>query len=262
MDITYTEKGDIKAKNEPLVYSKDWFGAVLFYLLPSTLRHSTTNYRLDVASSETKTIKTIWSLDAKYDQKAEASDASRSVFSKSLIENLLGNKSLLKELSKEDRQWAAHKFQRVFKGLNEPFGYTVDVAAEFSGKKTRRLGTSITYGAGASGLSHRASVLMQHLAGESIVESIDDPSADNLVFCADFDGKFTGTVSTRRPQASEYASNIKIGFGKSCTDDRKIVISVRRFLFACRCPDGRFCCRGCGFSSVIGCLSEMKTINV
>lgn len=43
------------------LYSKDWFGTLMFAVLPSTVRHYNQSLILDVNQSETKAIKTFLS---------------------------------------------------------------------------------------------------------------------------------------------------------------------------------------------------------
>lgn len=47
---------------QPWAYNKDWFGILAFWSIPTTVRQREWSLYLDGASSETKTIKTLWSL--------------------------------------------------------------------------------------------------------------------------------------------------------------------------------------------------------
>lgn len=129
-------------------------------------------------------------------------------------------------LKTEDREWSwiSHKFQNVFKGMKSPTGWSLDFTAELSPKsgayKTRRFGSSFAYGMDAETKKQRGSVMAQHLQeGES-----------NFVFCADIDAKQPEAVLFKGKQylkdEAEQVSVVKIGFGKSCTDDRKVTITV------------------------------------
>jgi hypothetical protein len=62
MSLVVTERGDIQALKSPKAYNQDWFGYLLFNVLPSTLRYHETNLFLDQTKSETKTIKSTFSL--------------------------------------------------------------------------------------------------------------------------------------------------------------------------------------------------------
>ena len=61
LNFLRTVRGDLEAIRTPLAYSNDWFGALVFYMLPSTLKYRESNLYLDNAKSETQAIKTFWS---------------------------------------------------------------------------------------------------------------------------------------------------------------------------------------------------------
>jgi hypothetical protein len=59
MNFVWVERGEPLAANQPWAYTKDWFGTLAFWALPSTIRQREWSLWLDMASSETKAIKTI-----------------------------------------------------------------------------------------------------------------------------------------------------------------------------------------------------------
>jgi len=60
-----SEFGDVQAFKRPMVYSKDWFGSLLFSsALPQSLRHAEWSLKLDNPRSETDVIKTYVSICA------------------------------------------------------------------------------------------------------------------------------------------------------------------------------------------------------
>ena len=56
--MIYTTRGDVQALKTPNAFDQDWFGAMIFSGLPTTLRYQERNLYLDNTQSETKTIKT------------------------------------------------------------------------------------------------------------------------------------------------------------------------------------------------------------
>lgn len=62
MNFIWIERGDSLAITQPWAYTKDWFGTLAFWSMPSTIRQRDWSLYLDGASSETKTIKTLWAL--------------------------------------------------------------------------------------------------------------------------------------------------------------------------------------------------------
>ena len=62
MNLVWTERGDVQALKAPNAYTQDWFGYLLFSALPSTLRYHESNLHLDQSKSETKIIKTSFTL--------------------------------------------------------------------------------------------------------------------------------------------------------------------------------------------------------
>lgn len=61
MNLYYVERSDALAQYQPFAYNQDFFGFFLFSQLPYTLRQREVNFYFDVASSETKAIKTYFS---------------------------------------------------------------------------------------------------------------------------------------------------------------------------------------------------------
>lgn len=122
-----------------------------------------------------------------------------------------------------DDDWVDRKFQRIFQSMTDPSGYSLDMTVELAGNsKSRRYGTSLSYGVGDYGKSHRGSLMME--------KRLESESEDNFVLCVDVDAKLPQPSVVRREELLRddisRSSTIKIGFGKSCTDDRKIVINV------------------------------------
>ena len=124
-----------------------------------------------------------------------------------------------------DQEWNSQKFQHIFKSLTNPSGYSFDYAFEFAGKsaaiKPRRYGSSIAYAMDER--AHRGSLMM---------EKRSEVAADdyNFVFCAEFEGQFPDYLVFQRKELvkDDYERNsvFKFGFGKSCTDDRKVTFTV------------------------------------
>lgn len=226
-------RGDLEAIRTPLAYSKDWFGALVFYMLPSTLKYRESNLYLDNANSETQNIKTFWSFAAKSNENVEPEPAAdEDLFTKPLFSTVYGDKIKQQPyIESQDDDWTKAKFQRLFQKLNEPLGYTADLTVEFAAKpeaaKSRRYGTSFVYGIGDHGLSHRANFMM-----EKKVEQAEEASTeDNFVLCVELEANLPRPAVIRREDfvrddLSRNAS-VKIGFGKSCTDDRKILITTK-----------------------------------
>ena len=225
--------GDEHAINSPLTYTEDLFGLLTFASLPSTVRHVEQSLLLDLSQSETKAIKTLWSFAAKSSLESELEtplqSRLQSLHSKSLFDTVYGEKiSSNQWVKQEEQQWHSQKFQHVFKTLSNPSGYTLDMTVEFTGKssslKSRRFGSSIAYGMDTLN-SHRATVMMERRSEQQLGDS-----EQNFVLCADIDAKFPEFLAFQRKEMikdeSEPVSTIKIGFGKSCTDDRKVTISV------------------------------------
>lgn len=122
-----------------------------------------------------------------------------------------------------DEDWHERKFQRLFQSMMDPTGYSVDMSIELAGNtKSRRYGSSLSYGIGDYGKSHRGSLMME--------KRLDSESEENFVLCVDVDAKLPKPSVVRREEFMSddisRTSSIKIGFGKSCTDDRKITITV------------------------------------
>jgi hypothetical protein len=221
LNLYYVEKADAHAQYQPFPYNKDFFGTFFFFTLPSTLRHRERHFFFDVASSETKSIKTYFSWSAKSDSKFDT-PLSGHLHSKPLFETVYGDKIKSAQwVKQQEQEWHSQKFQHVFKSLVEPTGYTFDFSAEFSGKQTRRFGSSIAYAMDAQ--THRSSIMMEK-RGQSNDET-------NFVFCADFDAKYPDSLIFKRKEmvSDDYEpySHFRIGFGKSCTDDRKIEFNTK-----------------------------------
>ena len=165
----------------------------------------------------------LFSLAAKSDTKFETPLAGH-LHAKSLFDTVYGEQIKSEEYMKqEDSQWQSQKFQHVFKTLTNPTGYSVDFTAEFVPKsssiKARRIGSSIVYGMDSK--THRGSIM---------VERRDEvESQNNFVLCAEVDAQFPESLIFKRKELvkeDERRSVFKIGFGKSCTEDRKITVSV------------------------------------
>ena len=227
LNVQYIERGDIHSLKTPLVYSKDWFGTLAFYALPSTLRHHEANIWLDVANSESKALKTYVSFVAKTPETIKSNvDQPDNLFTKSLYNTLFGQtiKSQEQYVKEHNEEWTAHKLNRVFKTLSNPLGYSLDISAELVGKsdaKIHRMGASIAYGIGDAGKTHRATVMMQKLS-ESEAEG-------NFVVCTEYEASLPEKVAIKRDLLSqaERTDIVKIAFGKSCTDDRKVTVTSK-----------------------------------
>lgn len=115
------------------------------------------------------------------------------------------------------------KFQELFHQMAEPVGYSLEMAIELVGSaKPRVFGTSLSYGVGDYGRSHRGSLKVE--------KRFESEMGENFVLCVDVDAKLPRPSVVRREEFLRddisRTSSIKIGFGKSCTDDRKIIINV------------------------------------
>ena len=224
MDFVFVERGERLAVVQPSVYSKDWFGTLAFAAMPSTIRQREWSLYLDNASSETKAIKTIISISSKSDSKFEK-PLTGHLHAKSLFDTIYGEQIMSQEyLRQQDSQWESQKFQHIFQTLTNPTGYSLDFTAELVPKsssiKARRIGSSIVYG--MDGKSHRGSLM---------VEKRDEVEGqNNFVLCAEVDAQFPDNLVFKRKELikdeTERRSTIKIGFGKSCTDDRKITVAT------------------------------------
>jgi len=218
MSLVVSERGDIQALKSPKAYNQDWFGYLLFNVIPSTLRYHETNLILDQTKSETKIIKSIFSLASK-----QAEDINPDVMDDEEVEG----KSMLnkdEESVAEQVEGSERKFQRLFKSMVNPVGYSLDIAMELEGSaKSRLYGTSLSYGVGDYGRSHRGSLKME--------KRLESENEENFVLCVDVDAKLPKPSVIRREEFMRddisRTSNIKIGFGKSCTDDRKITINTQ-----------------------------------
>ena len=153
------------------------------------------------------------------------------LFTKPLFSTVYGDKIKKQPfIESQDDDWTEAKFQRMFQKLSEPLGYTADLTVEFAAKskedKSRRYGTSLVYGIGEHGLSHRANLMMQKQVEETSGE-------DNFVLCMEMEANLPRPAIIRREDFVRddlsRTSSVKIGFGKSCTDDRKILITVAEF---------------------------------
>ena len=224
MNFVWVERGEPLAANQPWAYTKDWFGTLAFWALPSTIRQREWSLWLDMASSETKAIKTIVAISTKSDSKFETPLAGH-LHAKSLFDTVYGEQIQNEQyLKQQDSQWESQKFQHVFQTLTNPTGYSLDFTAELVPKsssiKARRIGSSIAYG--MDGKSHRGSLMMER---RDEVEG-----QNNFVLCAEVDAQFPENLIFKRKELikdeAERRSTVKIGFGKSCTEDRKITVAT------------------------------------
>ena len=148
---------------------------------------------------------------------------------KSLFDTIYGDKIKSGQFVKQqDKEWQSQKFQHIFKTLTNPtgwsFDWTVELTPKSSSVQARRIGSSIAYGMDAQ--AHRGSLMM---------ERRDESNAENnFVFCAEVDAQMPDNLVFKRKELikeeSERRSTIKIGYGKSCTDDRKITVAVSQRL--------------------------------
>ena len=222
----YVERGDVGSEWTPYVYTNGWFGTLFFWPMPSSLRYRDVNIYLDVSGSSSKVLKTYWSYSRKSLENLKDSDDYErpEAYSPMLFDTVFGKKS------EQVEEWTSRKYQRVFKSMTNPHGFSIDFHFELTDKsaefKPRRYGASMTYGIGDYGKFHRGSFLMEHRNPEWETES--EPEG-NFVFCADYEAKYPENVAFRRDQIrqeSNRASIFNIAFGKSCTDDRKVTITV------------------------------------
>ena len=225
LNLIVAERGDVQALKTPLTYSNDWFGSVAFYALPSTLRFREVAVILDIASSESKVVKSWISVAVKSSESIK-SDNRENLFAQRLFDTIFDKAVKLEQSQQQKEQWSAIKFQRVFSTMSSASGLSVDLAVELTDKsaeKSRRIGASIVYGVGDAGKSHRAAVIMEHRNERS------HDAQNNFVLCADFESILPEQVAVQRQQVrsdAESATTLKVGFGKSCVDDRKITITV------------------------------------
>nr|QJE49262.1 vitellogenin [Diaphanosoma celebensis] len=225
LNLNYVERGDIGTEWTPFVFTNDWFGNVLFSFVPSTLRYRDVDVYLDVSGSSSKVLNTYWSFSSKSGENLkEFGDYERSeTIAPSLFDVFFGNKFDRPE------EWTSRKFQRVFKSMTSPHGYSLDFNFELTDKsggiKPRRYGASFTYGIGDYGKSHRGSFLMERRDPEW-----ESEPEGKFVFCADYEAKYPENVAFKRDQLrreSERNAILNIAFGKSCTDDRKITVTTK-----------------------------------
>ena len=144
---------------------------------------------------------------------------------KSLFDTVYGDKIKNRDyIKQEDKEWQSQKYQHIFQTLTNPMGWSLDWTVELTPKsstnKARRIGSSIAYGMDAQ--THRASLMMERrdeVEGEN-----------NFVLCAEIDAQWPDNLIFKRKELikdeSERRSVFKIGYGKSCTDDRKITVAV------------------------------------
>jgi hypothetical protein len=103
--------------------------------------------------------------------------------------------------------------------------FTAELVPKSSSIKARRIGSSIAYG--MDGKSHRGSLMMER---RDEVEG-----QNNFVLCAEVDAQFPENLIFKRKELikdeAERRSTVKIGFGKSCTEDRKITVAVSTTYF-------------------------------
>jgi hypothetical protein len=149
---------------------------------------------------------------------------------KSLFESVYGDKLKVNKWVKQEQEqeWNTQKFQHVFQSLYNPSGYTLDFTAELTSKsssiKSRRFGSSIVYGMDSQ--STRSSIMMEKR------HELESDSESNFVLCADIDAKFPDFLIFKRKEMIkdedyEPTSIVKIGYGKSCTDDRKVTFTTK-----------------------------------
>ena len=144
---------------------------------------------------------------------------------KGLPKSAYGKKANKKadEREEADEDWTERKFQRLFNSMTDPTGYSLDMTMELAGEaKSRRYGTSLSYGVGDYGLSHRGNLIVE--------KRLESETEENFVLCVDVDAKLPRPSVVRREELLRddisRTTTVKIGFGNSCTEDRKIVITV------------------------------------
>ena len=235
MNLELHQKGDAQALNQPWPYHNDILGSVFFFAKPTTLRRREITLWLDGAASETMYFKSFWTLSAKSDSKFDT-PLTGHLHAKALLDTVWGDKIKTGKqqwVKETEQEWHSQKYQQIFKSLTNPTGYSVDFAFELTGKsgsiKPRHIASSLAYG--MDDKTHRASLMMEKRSEQS--------SETNFVFCAEFDGQFPDNLVFKRKELikddADRSSIFKFGFGKSCTDDRKVTISVsclfKMFLF-------------------------------
>jgi len=223
MNFFYQVKSDVHAHYQSFPYNEDFFGTFAFFTFPSTLRQHEKHLYFDAPSSETKAIKTYFSWSAKSDSKFDT-PLSTPLHSQKLFDTVYGDKIKSNQwVNQQEQEWHSQKFQHIFKSLTNPTGYTFDFSAEFTGKTSRRFGSAIAYGMDTK--AHRGSLMMEKRS------ELNKEEGDNFVFCADFDAQFPDSLIFKRKEMLqddyEPYSQFKIGFGKSCTDDRKIEFTTK-----------------------------------
>lgn len=133
--------------------------------------------------------------------------------------------SLKKDQEWNPRQQQQRKLKQLVRSMAQPAGYSLDASVEFIGREShvqpRRYGSSMSYGVGDYGLSHRGNLMMEKdMSGEE----------EDFVLCVELDAKVPKPVVVRREEFLRddltRTSTVKIAFGKSCTNDRKISITV------------------------------------
>jgi len=228
LNFWYQQFGDKQAFFNPQAYNEDFFGSFIYAFFPSSLSHYEQSFYYDIATSETKFFKTFFTWASKSDSKFET-PLTANLIAKPLFDTVFGDKikTAGQQWVKEaDQEWNSQKFQHIFKSLTNPTGYSFDYAFEFAGKsasvKSHRYGSSIAYA--MDDRAHRGSLMM---------EKRSEVAADdyNFVFCAEFEGQFPDYLVFQRKELikDDYERNsvFKFGFGKSCTDDRKVTFTSK-----------------------------------
>lgn len=140
---------------------------------------------------------------------------------KAVYGKFFGADDFMKQQGVQMERWMFKKFQQFLGVMNDPSGYSLDFFVEFTPKSSnagsRRFGSSIAYV--KEGLRQRGNIKME---GKS-------QSDEKFVICADFDSAMPRTFTFKEMDSikePERVSTFTIGFGKSCTEDRKITVSV------------------------------------
>ena len=163
-------------------------------------------------------------LAAKSDSSFEAPKAGH-LHAKSLFDTVYGDKIKTGQwIKQQTNDWNSQKLQHVFQSLTNPTGltwdWTVELTPKSSSVQARRIGSSVAWGMDSQ--TQRASIMMERRDGWD--------SEGNFVLCAEIDAKFPDNLVFKRKELIkdeiERSSTVKIGFGKSCTDDRKITFTV------------------------------------
>jgi len=228
LNMIWTERGDAQSIKAPASFNEDWFGSLIFSVLPSTLRFHERNLILDNTQSETKVIRTILSITAK--DTDDLKDLVRDEEQEDELE-LLKNSKMSKK-----RDWVNNDrhLQQLLSSMSDATGYSIGATVELSGTRTRRYGTIMSYGVGDYGMSHRSSMMMEKLVQleeerEQRAELVDEDS--NFVLCVDMEANIPKPVVVRREEFMRddltRMSKVKIGFGNSCTNDRLITITAK-----------------------------------